>query len=427
MLQSLLRSFAMLSLKLPSTHNGRVIAAAAALILCWIIGLNLPHRADDEYLNPKPAPKKLGPSYPLHPEKSHGSASSDLTIQPDEIEEFCSHFHLGPHNSTTVQDDGQIIQGPPRKIYDLLLIDPETSLDALELHLAQMAPFVDFFVLLESPSIKPPPPERPPEREWWERDLSRITDPNSLPPSDASDTDTQPILDGIWNTLLAPYHKKIIRRNLSQSSSDFAPGKDHPAAARNAVYSQVVPLLTGSQKAALEDVLLVSDVEELVRPDTMEVLRNCHIPKRVTIRTRNYWYSFQWFKIDKSKYPVKEKTPSKEEPRSLARAYEKDKDASRDKEPAKEGGSDDSSPEWWPHPQATLYQGPETVLPNDLRKDRAEDDYIFGNGGWTCQLCYGMITDTLVKAGQQGLIWYDGPRWKGAGRIIDRLRKGIDL
>ncbi|KAG6356764.1 hypothetical protein INS49_014638 [Diaporthe citri] len=395
----------MMSLKIPSTHNGRVIAAAAALVLCWIIGLNLPYRADDEYLNPKPTPKKFGPSYPLRPEKSHGSALPDLVTQADEIEDFCSHFHLEPHNSTTVQEDGQIIPGPPRKVYDLMLIDPETSLDALELHLAQMAPFVDFFVLLESPSIKPPPPERPPEREWWERDLSRVTGPSSLPPSDDSDTDAQPILDGIWNTLLAPYHKKIIRRNLSQSSSDFAPGKDHPAAARNAVYSQVVPLLTGSQKAALEDVLLVSDAEELVRPDTMEVLRKCHIPKRVTIRTRAYWYSFQWFKIDKSKYPTKEKTPSKEEPRSIDKPDEKDKDASRDKEPTKD--SDDSSPEWWPHPQATLYQGPETVLPNDLRKDRAEDDYVFGNGGWTCQLCYGMITNVLVKAGQQGLICFD--------------------
>lgn len=417
-----------MSLNIPSTHNGRVIAAAVALILCWTIGLNLPHRADDEYLNSEPARAKSGPSYTPHQGHSHGPASLDLTTQPDELEQFCSHFHLEPHNSTTVQEDGQVIQSPPRKIYDLLLVDPETSLDALELHLAQLEPFVDFFVLLESPSIKPPPPERPPEPQWWERrDLSKVTGPGSLPPPDDSDPDSLPILDGIWNTILAPYHKKIIRRNLSQSSSDFAPGKDHPAAARNAVYSQVVPLLTGYQKAALGDVLLVSDAEELVRPDTMEVLRKCHIPERVTIRTRNYWYSFQWFKIDKSKYPTKEKIPSKKDPRSPDKPDEEDKDASRDKDSEKEGGSDDSSPDWWPHPQATLYQGPETVLPYELRQNRAEDDYVFGNGGWTCQLCYGMITDTLVKAGQQGLIWYDGPRWKGAGRIIDRIRNGIDL
>lgn len=404
----------MMSLKIPSTQNGRVTAAAAALILCWIVGINLPYRTHDEYLNPRPPPAKFGPSQPLHPGKSHGSGSSDLAAQPDGIEQFCSHFHLEPHNSTIIQDDGQIIQGPPRKIYDLLLIDPETSFDALELHMAQLAPYVDFFVLLEAPLIKPPPPDRPPEPQWWERDLSKVTGPSSVPPSGDSDMDTQPILDGIWDTILAPYHRKIIRRNLSQSSSDFAPGKDHPAAARNAVYSQVVPLLTGSQKAAPGDVLLVSEVEELVRPDTMEVLRKCHIPKRVTIRTRNYWYSFQWFKIDQSKYPVKEQ-------RSPDKRDEKDKDK------AEEGSSDDSEPDWWSHPQATLYEGPETILPNDLRKDHAEVDYVFGNGGWTCQLCYGLITDTLVRAGQQGLIWYDGPRWKGAGRIIDRLRKGIDL
>lgn len=399
-----------MSLKLPTTHNGRVLAAAAALILCWTIGLNLPHRSDDEYLNNKPAATKFGPSNPFHRGQSHGPALSGLTTQPDETEEFCSHFHLESHNSTTVQEDGQVIQGPPRKIYDLLLINPETSLDALDLHLAQMSPFVDFFVLLESTTITPPPTEHPPEPQWWERDLSKFNGPNSFPQPDNPDTDTQPILDSIWDTLLSPYHKKIIRRSLSQSSSDFAPGKNHLAAARNAVYSQVVPLLTGSQKAALGDVLLVSDVEELVRPDTMQVLRNCHIPERVTIRTRKYWYSFQWFRIDKPKDTAKEDKPNE-----------------KDKEPANEEEEDSSSPEWWPHPQATLYQGPETVLPNDLRKDRNEDYYVFGNGGWTCQLCYGMITNTLIKAGQHGLIWYDGPRWKGAGRIVDRIRRGVDL
>lgn len=406
----------MMSLKLPTTHNGRVLVAAAALIMCWTIGLNLPHRADDAYLNNNPTSTKFGPTNPFHRDQSHGPASPGLTTQPDQAEQFCSHFHLALHNSTTVQKDGQVIQGHPRKVYDLLLINPETSLDALGLHLAQMFPYVDFFVLLESPTIKPPPTELAPEPQWWERDLSKLTGPSSFPHSDDSDTDTQPILDSIWDTLLSSYHKKIIRRSLSQSSSEFAPGKDHPAAARNAVYSQVVPLLTGSQKPALGDVLLVSDVEELVRPDTMEVLRNCHIPERVTIRTRKYWYSFQWFRIDKPKDPSKEDKPN-----------EKDTEPPKDKEPAKEDDSGSSSPEWWLHPQATLYQGPETILPNDLRKDRTEDYYVFGNGGWTCHLCYGMITDTLIKAGQHGLIWHDGPRWKGAGRIVDRVRSGIDL
>jgi beta-1,4-mannosyl-glycoprotein beta-1,4-N-acetylglucosaminyltransferase len=407
----------MMSLKLPTTHNGRVLAAAAAIILCWTIGLNLPHRADEEYLHNKSTSAKSGLTNSFHRAQSHGPVSSGgLTTQPDETEEFCSHFHLELHNLTTVQEDGQVIQTPPRKIYDLLLINPETSLDALELHLAQMSPFVDFFVLLESPTIKPPPAEHAPEPQWWERDLSKVKGPGSFPHSDDADVDTQPILDSIWGTILSPYHKKIIRRSLSQSSSDFAPGKDHPAAARNAVYSQVVPLLTGSQKAALGDVLLVSDVEELIRPDTMEVLRNCHIPEMVTIRTRKYWYSFQWFRVDKLKDPAKED-----------KTNGKDKDPPKDKESAQEEDSDSSSPEWWPHPQATLYQGPETIMPNDLRKDRDEDYYVFGNGGWTCQLCYGMITDTLIKAGQHGLIWHDGPRWKGAGRIVDRVRTGVDL
>ncbi|POS78734.1 glycosyltransferase family 17 [Diaporthe helianthi] len=401
---------------LPTTHNGRVLAATAAFILCWTIGLNLPHRADDAYLNHGPASTKPGPPSPLHRGKSHGPAPSGLETRPDETDDFCSHFHLELHDLTTIHADGQVIQSPPRKIYDLLLINPETSLDALELHLSQMSPSVDFFVLLESPTIKPPPDEQAPEPQWWERGLSKLTEPSPSLGSDDADSDTQPILDSITGTILAPYNNKIIRRSLSQSSSDFAPGMDHQAAARNAVYSQVVPLLTGSQKAAVGDVLLVSDVEELVRPDTMKVLRNCHIPERMTIRTRKYWYSFQWFKIEKRKDPARE---SKEN-------YN-DEDPPRDKEQKREEDFDGATPEWWPHPQATLYQGPETILPNDLRKQRGEDYYVFGNGGWTCQLCYGMIADTLVKAGQHGLIWHDGPHWKAAGRIVDRVRRGVDL
>ncbi|PSR97120.1 hypothetical protein BD289DRAFT_335040, partial [Coniella lustricola] len=250
-----------------------------------------------------------------------------------------------------------------RRIYDLLLITPTTSSEMLELRLASMYAYVDYFILLE------------------------------VPPSPASPTPEPPtLLDVLWNRL-RPYHSRLIRHTLSQHSHDFKTGLDYTATTRNALYTRVIPLLTGAQKVRLGDVLLISDVEELVRPVTLSVLRNCHVPERTTVRTRKYWYSFQWMKIDGL-------------------------------------GTTPPSPltgPWWPHPQATVFQGADTILPDDLRKQRSQDEYVFGDGGWTCHLCYASISETLAKMGEAGVIWFDGPKWKAAGRVVLRMMKGIDM
>ncbi|KUI71242.1 hypothetical protein VM1G_06879 [Cytospora mali] len=399
-----------MSSKIPKTHNFKALAAAAALVLVWITGLSLPRRADGIHLSLTPSSTKpVLPSSP-RPEQNYAPvSSSDLVLSPADSDALCSHFHLDTFNTTSPNEGDKPQRRPPRKIYDLLLITPDTSIDALELHLAQMSPSVDFFILLESPSITEfiPHPEAPPEPEWWERDGSNIeAEPSSAPIfSPGPPTEELSLLDRTWESRLYSYHDKIIRRTLSQFSSDFAPGKDHEAAARNAVYTQVVPFLTGMQKAELGDVLLVSDVEEVMKPITLQVLRNCDIPHISTVRTRKYWYSFQWVRMD---------------------AFEVAPDtghARRSDNVAINGPSN----EQWSHPQVTIYQGTETIMPNDLRNDRSKDEYVFADGGWTCKLCYRTITETLHKAGEMGLIWHDGPRWKAAGRTVDRVRRGIDL
>ncbi|ROW09075.1 hypothetical protein VMCG_02886 [Cytospora schulzeri] len=405
-----------MSSKIPKPQNCKALAAATALVLCWITGLNLPSRADDALLSPALFPSNPDPPSSLVPEQNYASVSStDLILGPAGLEALCSHFHLEVYNTTTPMKDGQPLHRPPRKIYDLLLITPETSVDVLELHLAQTSPFVDYFILLESPSIANfiPKPETPPEPEWWERDESHIqaAPPGGSLSSPASTAEELSFLERIWESRLYPYHDKIIRRTLSQFSSDFAPGKDHEAAARNAVYTQVVPFLTGMQKAEIGDVLILSDVEELMRPVTLQVLRNCDIPHITTVRTRKYWYSFQWVRMDTG-----EAAPEPEGGPDAAHLKVSDNPAS--KEP---------SHERWSHPQVTLYEGTETFLPMDLRNDRSKDEYVFVDGGWTCKLCYGSISETLEKAGEMGLIWHHGPRWKAAGRLVDRITRGIDL
>lgn len=407
-----------MSSKIPKSQNLKALAAATTLVLFWIIGLNLPSRADDAHLSLAPLTSNPGLPSSLLPEQNYASASTaDLPLSPADLEALCSRFHLEAYDPAKPKEGGRPQHRPPRKIYDLLLITPDTSIDVLELHLAHTSPFVDYLVLLESPSIADfiPKPEAPPEPEWWERDESHVEaapSGGSLP-STATTTDEASFLERVWESRLYPYHDKIIRRTLSRFSSDFAPGKDHEAAARNAVYTQVMPFLTGMQKAEIGDVLILSDLEELLRPVTMQVLRYCDIPHITTVRTRRYWYSFQWVRMDTA-----EVAPEA--------AAESSPDAARLKVTANAAPREPSN-ERWSHPQVTIYEGTETFLPMDLRNDRSKDEYVFVDGGWTCKLCYASISETLHKAGEMGLIWHNGPRWKAAGRLVDRITRGIDL
>jgi beta-1,4-mannosyl-glycoprotein beta-1,4-N-acetylglucosaminyltransferase len=41
-------------------------------------------------------------------------------------------------------------------------------------------------------------------------------------------------------------------------------------------------------------VLVVSDIDEVLRLGAMPILRHCLVPSRMTLRTQFYYYSFQW-------------------------------------------------------------------------------------------------------------------------------------
>lgn len=396
--------------------KGQVIAVVI-LLLIWVTvpNLNFHHQAapaDDKRYPTETAtesPKRL-PLVNIHPpgidEDEVFEAPSDQTLTIAQAEKFCLRYHLEPYNASAAIKDqihAQVAAPPKRRIYDLLLITATTSADMLELRLASMYQHVDYIVMLEAPSL--------PSTKEEAADAS----PDALPLS-GKPADGPSLLDKIWTSHLSSYQSKIIRHSLSQHSHDFKTGLDHAATTRNALYTRVIPLLTGVEKVQPGDVLLVSDVEELVRPVTMKVLRNCHIPERTTIRTRKYWYSFQWMKVDRPGA-----TPDAAAAAAAAKVPESPDGAGK----AKANQTTDN--EWWPHPQATVYQGADTILPDDLRKDRGQDQYVFGDGGWTCHLCYSTITETLAKIGEMGVVWHEGPRWKGAGRVVDRVGNGVDV
>ncbi|KAJ4423537.1 hypothetical protein N0V82_001862 [Gnomoniopsis sp. IMI 355080] len=379
-------------LRVPLTPRSRALLAAVALVLVWIIGPRTGFRQNtdtgdpDDTLFPQSSVSiieevKTGPFVSAH-QKDRDLAriptASDQVLSYSDAEKLCFRFHLEPHNNSAPVGLGKHAQHvtTPRRIYDLLLITPTTTADMLELHLASMYPYVEYFIMLEAPSIE----------------KKASADPSRESLSGAPRIEAPSLLDKIWKDRLSAYHARIIRHSLSQHSHDFKDGLDHEMTTRNAFYTRVIPLLTGKQRVEPGDVLLISDVEELVRPVTMKILRNCAIPERTTIRTRKYWYSYQYMKI-----------------------------SSRAGQELQVGN------EWWPHPQATVYTGADTILPADLRKHRGQDQYTFADGGWTCYLCDRTITETLAKLNKSGVIWADGPRWKAAGRVVDRVMNGVDL
>lgn len=142
------------------------------------------------------------------------------------------------------------------------------------------------------------------------------------------------------------------------------------------------------KRARQDDVLIVADVDELVRPATLLVLRECQIPARVTLRSRFYYYGFQW----------------------------------------------EHRGEEWPHPQATVFRGENTILPADLRNGEGGNRVLgwwekadLWNSGWHCSSCFAAIGDMLNKMQSFSHTSLNQEKFRDRTRIVDRVRKGLDL
>lgn len=157
---------------------------------------------------------------------------------------------------------------------------------------------------------------------------------------------------------------------------------------RNAMFTQVIPRLTGPKRAEVGDVLVVSDVDEIPRPVSLTVLRECRTQRRVTLRSQFYYYGFQW----------------------LHRG------------------------EQWAHPQATVFAGDNTILPADLRNGEGGnrlkawwDKTDLWNAGWHCSTCFSSVAEVLTKLKSFSHIGLNQERFRDRKRIVDRVRKGMDL
>ena len=154
---------------------------------------------------------------------------------------------------------------------------------------------------------------------------------------------------------------------------------EHERFARNALFEQIILSLTGAQAPQQGDVLLVGDIDEIPRAETLTSLRNCAFPPRVTLRSQMYYYSFQW----------------------LHRGDQ------------------------WHHPQATYFDQSNTVRPEDLRQGKPDAELY--SSAWHCSSCFSTIADLKNKITSFSHKAYNQPYFLDTSRLLQRVRKGEDL
>ena len=242
-----------------------------------------------------------------------------------------------------------------RKVYDLIMIN--TELDWLEIRLNTLYAYVDYFVIVES------------SKTFTGLDKPLVIKENM--------------------NRFSAYHDKIIYHEL-EYPPDFQAARawDREDLQRDATYTQVFPRLTGALKPALGDAMVVADVDEIPRPETLTILRHCEFPRRLTLRSRFYYYSFQF----------------------LHRGKE------------------------WDHPQATFYEAERTIKPSNLRiGDGGIPPIIYWdksdlwNAGWHCSSCFQTMEELLTKMKSFSHTWMNDEEYRDKARIAKYIRTGKDL
>ncbi|KAF2664584.1 hypothetical protein BT63DRAFT_93005 [Microthyrium microscopicum] len=246
----------------------------------------------------------------------------------------------------------------PRKVYDLLMVN--TELEWLEIRLNTTYHQVDYFVIVES------------HKTFTNHEKPLIIKDN---------------LDKF-----AAYRDKIIYHQL-ELPADFHSERANPAwdsedFQRNAMYDQVLPRLQGQQAPMPGDVIIVADVEEITRPETIAVLKACEFPLRLNLRSHFYYYSFQF----------------------VHRGVQ------------------------WAHPQATYYRGSKTILPVNLRNSDGGFQPLIKlqtadlwNAGWHCSSCFSTIEEFLTKLSSFSHQWMNAEKYRDTERIVAYIREGKDL
>jgi beta-1,4-mannosyl-glycoprotein beta-1,4-N-acetylglucosaminyltransferase len=237
----------------------------------------------------------------------------------------------------------------PRKVYDLFLFNAE--FDWLEIRLNELRDHVDYFIILES--------------------YQTFTGHH------------KPLYYQNSSECFSKFANKIIYYDLDTSWRWFPLKWGREKFTRNSLFTRIFPTLLPPAAPIPKDVILVSDVDEIPRPETITVLRNCDFPKRTNLRSRFFYYSYQW------------------EHRNAD----------------------------WMHPQATWFDGMDnTLLPQSLRMGFERTDYWnFTNSSWHCSSCFSTVAEMDYKIASFSHLEYNRPEFRDPAQIVRRVRNGLDL
>ena len=257
----------------------------------------------------------------------------------DELETFCQRYRWKPFPDSLQR----------RKIYNLVLINDE--LEWLEIRLGQMYDDVDYFVILESPLTFTDTEKPLYVRESWDR--------------------------------FSKYHPKMLLHTLNLTGKTFGDAWARETFNRNAMFEQVFPGLRGDEAPNQGDVIIVGDVDELIRAPVFTALRNCAFPRRTRLHTSIYYYSFQWL-------------------------------------------SQGQGNGLWVHPDVTYFNGFEdTILPQSLRDDASETEVW--NAGWHCSFCFPSLEEIVRKVKSFSHTEMVRPEILDPEAILERVRMGLDM
>ncbi|KAF5722089.1 beta-1 4-mannosyl-glyco 4-beta-n-acetylglucosaminyltransferase [Fusarium mundagurra] len=282
----------------------------------------------------------------LSPSSNHGRKTSEL------------YASRAAHDLCSVHGYSAFLPKSPsneRKIYDMLMINDE--LDFLEIRLDALYDYVDYFIIVESAKTFQASSKPLTLKENWGR--------------------------------FRRYHDKIIYHELTFPST-FDPHRawDYEDLQRDAPFDQVLLSLDGPRAPNKADVLIVADVDEIPRPQTLLVLRYCNFPRRLTLSSKFYYYSFQFLH---------------------------------------------TGPEWQ-HPQVTYYQGQRTLKPTNLRNGdggfrpfRFLERGVLSNAGWHCSSCFPTIDQFLNKMASFSHRWMNREEYRDKDKITAAVREGKDL
>lgn len=276
---------------------------------------------------------------------------------PDKVAPICR-----AHGFTPYHDDVHSTNRRTRRVYDLVLFS--TELDWLEIRLRTLSPHVDYFIVVESSTTFTGLPRPLILHDNWDR---------------------------IAATGLAD---KIIYYEVHdhlQSTWVW----DHEDFFRDTPLRDVIPSLEGSEAALQDgDVLLVGDMDEILRPETVALLRHCDFPPRLSLHSQFFYYSFQW----------------------------------RHRGPE------------WNHPDATTYRHDATLTPTQLRQgllapgwplfnnlQRWRQQATLSNAGWHCSTCLATVAEVREKLRGFSHTTLNTPENRNATVMAQRIHNGEDI